>query len=203
MRVGLFFGSFNPIHVGHLMLAQALANSQRVDVVWLVISPQNPHKDKATLAPQHDRLRMVELAIADNPALQPSNVEFLLPQPSYTIHTLDHLATRYPSYRFQLLMGEDNLRSLPKWKDWERILSGYTLNVYPRLDAPGTTPDDPWTPPTEADIHRADIHRLDAPFVQLSASRIRAMLGTGQDCRYLLPDAVIAYIRQQGLYNAR
>lgn len=195
MRVALYFGSFNPIHVGHLIIAQALLNAGHADRVWLVVSPQNPFKDKKTLLPQADRLMLCELAVADHPAIQPSNVEFLLPQPSYTIDTLTHLAARYPSYQFSLLMGEDNLRSLHRWKNYRAILDHYPIYLYPRRAREG----DEATAP-EVATH-PNVRRIDAPLLDLSATAIRQMVRAGQSVRYCVPDAARRYIEDKYLYH--
>ncbi len=195
MTVALYFGSFNPIHVGHLIIAQALLNTQAVERVWLVVSPQNPFKDKKSLLPQADRLQLCELAVADHPQIQPSNVEFMLPQPSYTIDTLTHLAARYPSYRFSLLMGEDNLRSLHRWKNYRAILEHYPIYLYPRRAREGeeATADDVASHP--------NVQRIAAPLLDISATEIRQMVKAGRSIRYCVPDAVRRYVEDKFLYN--
>ncbi len=188
MKVGLFFGSFNPIHVGHLILAQALLNQTDIDRVWLVVSPQNPFKEKQTLLNAADRLRLCELATEGDERIQPSNVEFYLPQPSYTIDTLTHLAAKYPSYRFSILMGSDNLITLPKWKNAEAIMRHYPIYVYPRLKAEMPMP------------LPANVTALDAPIIEISATTIRALLTQHKRVEYLVPAAALAYIHKNGLY---
>ncbi|MFN8398108.1 MAG: nicotinate (nicotinamide) nucleotide adenylyltransferase, partial [Bacteroidia bacterium] len=138
MKVGLFFGSFNPVHVGHLIIAESALNETELDQVWMLVSPQNPLKAKANLIGEYDRYRMVELALGNNQKILPSNFEFTLPKPSYTVDTLKRLKEVYPSYSFSLIMGEDNLDHLHKWKDYETILHGYPIWVYPRIGSDGS-----------------------------------------------------------------
>jgi nicotinate-nucleotide adenylyltransferase len=189
MNVGLFFGSFNPVHYGHLIIAQAFLNHQVCDRVWFVVSPHNPFKSRASLASELDRLRMVELAIEHHHQLHASNVEFFLPRPSYTIDTLTHLASRYPSYEFLLLMGADNLEHIHKWKNAEALLRHYRLGVYPR---PGSVP----VIPPEAREARV----IEAPYMDISATFIRETARNRLSLRYLTPDSVIDYIEQNHLY---
>ncbi|GAB4403784.1 MAG: nicotinate (nicotinamide) nucleotide adenylyltransferase [Bacteroidia bacterium] len=189
MNIGLYFGSFNPIHVGHLILAQTALNLTALDAVWFVVSPQNPFKQKKNLLPAYDRLRMVELAIAGNDRLLASNVEFSLPQPSYTIDTLTHLRDTYRSYTFSLIMGQDNLQHLHKWKNHEALLKYYTLYVYPRIG----------TDPSPYDQHPS-VRYFDAPLLNLSSTYIRETLREQLPVRYMVPDAVLDYLEQQRLY---
>lgn len=189
MQVGLFFGSFNPVHVGHLILAQALLNETELDQVWLVISPQNPFKEKKGLLNAADRYRLVELATEGHEAIFPSNVEFSLPQPSYTVDTMNKLAEDFPSYDFSLLMGEDNLAGLHKWKKHEVLLAHYPIYVYPRFGAP------------EVQVSHANIRRIDAPRIELSATAIRQLLAAGKPVDYYVPAPALAYILQHNLYR--
>lgn len=189
MKIGLFFGSFNPIHVGHLILAQTALNETDLDKVWFVISPQNPFKEKKNLIPEIDRLIMAELAVEWNKDFQASNVEFALPRPSYTIDTLTFLADKYRSYSFSLIMGEDNLQYLHKWKNHEAILNHYQIHVYPRVKSE----------PTKLDAHPS-IQKFEAPLLNISATYIRATLKAGKPIRYLVPQAVEDYIVGKGLY---
>ena len=131
-NIGLFFGSFNPIHVGHLIIANHMAQQDLIDEVWLVVSPHNPHKKKASLLPDLNRFYMVNLAIEDNQKLRASNIEFKLPQPSYTVDTLVYIQEKYPEFHFSIIMGEDNMRSFHRWKNYEDIISNYQVFVYPR-----------------------------------------------------------------------
>jgi nicotinate-nucleotide adenylyltransferase len=194
MKVGLFFGSFNPIHMGHLIIAQSILNETDLHQVWLVVSPHNPFKKKETLLGEYDRLYMCELATAANHRIKPSNVEFKLPQPNYTIDTLTHLAARYPSYEFSLLMGADNLATLHKWKNYQAIINHYKVYVYPRLHP------DAKNPPDAAVAASANIVPVQAPIVELSATRIRELIKQKKSVQHLVPDAVFAYIEKQNLY---
>ena len=189
MNIGLYFGSFNPIHQGHLIVAETALNQSDLQSVWFVVSPQNPFKKKNNLLNEYDRFRMVELAIEGNIRLMASNVEFTLPKPSYTIDTLTHLSDTYPSYSFHLIMGSDNLTHLHKWKKAEILMKHYPIYVYPR---PGSTP--------EMDHLNAEIHLFDAPFLDISATYIRSALQNDRSIRYLVPEAVREYIHKNHLY---
>jgi nicotinate-nucleotide adenylyltransferase len=188
-KIGLFFGSFNPVHVGHMIIANFMATQTDLKQVWLVVSPHNPLKPKQSLARDHDRLHLVRLAIGDNPRLRASDVEFSLPKPSYTIDTLAYLREKYPDKTFALIMGSDNLASIHKWKNYAILLRDYPIYVYNR---PGYEPE---MPPA------GDIERFDAPLMQISASYIRQCLQQGQSVQYLVPDAVFAYLESSGLYR--
>jgi nicotinate-nucleotide adenylyltransferase len=190
MRVGLFFGTFNPIHTGHLIIANHVAENCDVDQVWLVVSPQNPFKKSKSLLNEYDRLHLAELAIEDNEKLRASSVEFSLPKPSYTIDTLVYLKEKYPTYTFSLIMGSDNLETLPKWKNGDLILRDYPVIVYLR---PGA--ESPVLP------QEADITMLETPLLHISATFIREQLKLGKSCRYLLPGKVLRYIEEAGLYG--
>ena len=180
-RVGLLFGSFNPIHIGHLILAEHFATRTDLAEVWLVVSPQNPSKVGAELLPETQRLHFVEQAIAGNARLRAEPIEFELPRPSYTIATLDALRARHPGTDFVLLMGGDNLPGLPRWQQAERILSEVDIYVYPR---PGTTL------PDLAPFPRVQV--MQAPLLDISATYVRESLRTGRSIRYLVPAVVEA-----------
>jgi nicotinate-nucleotide adenylyltransferase len=180
-RIGLLFGSFNPIHVGHLILAEHFATRTDLTEVWLVVSPQNPFKVGSELLPEAQRLRMVELAIAGSPRLRAEAIEFDLPRPSYTIATLDALRQRHPATDFVLLMGGDNLPSLPRWQQADRLLAELDIYVYPR---PGTPV------PDLAPFPRVQV--MQAPLLDISATYIRQSMRQGQSIRYLVPAAVEA-----------
>ena len=135
MKIGLYFGTFNPIHVGHLIIANHMAEHADLDQIWMVVTPHNPLKKKSTLLDDYHRLQMVHLATEDFPKIKPSDIEFKLSQPNYTVNTLVHLEEKYPNYEFSLIMGEDNLKSLHKWKNYEVILENHEIYVYPRLEA--------------------------------------------------------------------
>ena len=190
-QIGLFFGSFNPIHIGHLIIANHLVEHSALDELWLVVTPQNPFKEKQSLLNNHLRLEMVHLAIADYPKLRASDIEFHLPQPNYTIHTLAYLEEKYPKLYFALIMGEDNLKSLHKWKNYEQILSNYPIYVYPRLSE-GTV--------SEALTSHPNIQYVRAPIVELSATFIREEIKKKQNVRPLLPESVWQHIDKMGLY---
>lgn len=191
MKIGLFFGSFNPIHVGHLIIANYMATRTDLDKVWLVVSPHNPLKAKKSLARDHDRLHLARLGIGDNPRIEASNVEFSLPQPSYTIDTLAYLREKYPDREFALVMGGDNLASLHQWKNYEQLLAGYDIYVYQR----------PGHPPGQfADHPRVRI--CEAPLLDISATYIRDCLRSGQSVRYLVPEAVFEYLDSGNLYRS-
>lgn len=189
-KVGLFFGSFNPVHVGHLIIANYIANYTDLDEVWFVVSPQNPFKEKKSLGNMYDRFEMVNLAIEDSDRLRASNIEFSLPQPSYTIDTLIHLAERYPNKEFSLVMGEDNLVGLSKWKNYEIILRDYHIYVYPR---PGYDAGD-W-------INHPSITLTETPYMELSSTFIRKAIKDKKDIRFLTPEKVIDFIDKKGLYS--
>ncbi|MCI4667627.1 MAG: nicotinate-nucleotide adenylyltransferase [Bacteroidia bacterium] len=190
MKVGLFFGSFNPVHVGHLILAQTALNQTELDKVWFIISPQNPFKEKKNLLAEYDRLRMAELAIGDHLDIQASNVEFSLPQPSYTIDTLTHLRDRYSNYEFSLIMGQDNLQYLDRWKNYEAITKYYQIYVYPRIEA-GPSPFD----------EHPNVHFFEAPLLNISASYLRKLVKEGKAITYMVDKEVENYIEKNALFR--
>lgn len=188
MKVGLYFGSFNPIHVGHLIIANTLYERTDLDEVWFVVSPQNPFKKQHSLIHEFDRLRMVELAIDDHFHFRACDVEFRMPKPSYTIDTLTYLSDQYPQHNFCLILGSDNLTHFHKWKNYQAILDHYELLVYPR---PGEARgfDDP------------RIKIIEAPLLDISATFIRKSIQEGYSVKYLLPDKVMEYISDRKLYQ--
>ena len=190
MKIGLFFGSFNPVHVGHLIIANFMATQTDLEKVWLVVSPQNPLKPKKTLARDHDRLHLVRLGIGDNPKIQASNVEFELPKPSYTIDTLAFLKEKHPEHEFALIMGGDNLASLHLWKNYEILLEGYDIYVYkrPSFDT-GKLASHP------------RVRICEAPLLDISATYIRECIRNGKSVRYLVPDPVWEYLESGRLYR--
>jgi nicotinate-nucleotide adenylyltransferase len=189
-KTGLFFGSFNPVHTGHMVIANFMATQTDLDEVWMIVSPQNPLKNKQSLARDHDRLHLVRLAIGDNVHLRASDVEFSLPQPSYTVDTLIYLREKYPDREFVLIMGGDNLGTLHKWKNYEILLRDYQIYVYQRPQYElGELADHP------------SIHLWEAPLMQISASYIRRCLQEGLSVQYLVPDAVHEYLEGSGLYK--
>ncbi len=189
-KVGLFFGSYNPVHVGHLIIANYMATQTDLDEVWLVVSPQNPLKKKSTLARDFDRLHLVRLAIEDCPNLKASNIEFDLPKPSYTIDTLTYLNEAHPDKDFILIMGGDNLGTLHKWKNYEQILNHYQIYVYQR---PNYELGNLATHPA------IKIH--EAPLMQISASYIRKCVREGNSIQYLVTQPVFEYINSSSLYK--
>ena len=191
MKVGLFFGTFNPVHVGHMVIANYMAQNTDLDQVWLVVSPHNPLKERKSLAPDRERLHMVHLAIGDNPMLRASDIEFGLPKPSYTIDTLVYLKEKYPERKFVLIMGGDNLRNIHKWKNHEILLRDYEIYLYKR---PGFDVSD-WE-------NHDNVRFFDAPMLEISASYIRKCRNEGKSIRYLVPDAVFDYIDGSNLYQS-
>jgi nicotinate-nucleotide adenylyltransferase len=191
MHIGLFFGSFNPVHVGHLIIAEAALNHTGIDRLWMIVSPQNPFKKKANLLSEYNRLRMAELGIGDNMRMQASNIEFHLPKPSYTIDTLTYLRDKYPDYSFSLIMGQDNLLHFHKWKNYEAILKYYKVFVYPRGND---------TPATDSDNH-PNVTFFKAPLLDISATYIRETIRSGHSIRYLVPEAVREYLEEVRAYQ--
>jgi nicotinate-nucleotide adenylyltransferase len=189
MKVGLFFGSFNPIHMGHMIIANIMVESTDLDKVWFVISPQNPFKPAKGLLHEFDRYDMVRAAVYDNYKLEASDIEFNLTKPSFTIHTLVHLREKHPGKEFKVIIGEDNLTNFSKWKNHERILEDYGLYVYPR----------PGTQPSELKAH-PNVKMVDAPLLDISATFIRNCIKKGQSVRYLVPDAAEEMIRDKKFY---
>lgn len=189
MHIGLYFGSFNPIHTGHLIIANHVLGNTDVDKVWFVLSPHNPLKDSHSLLNEYDRLHLVELAISDNPKFKASNVEFSLPRPSFTIDTLTYLKEKFPFEQFSVVMGGDSYQNITRWKNYEQLIEQYPLIVYRR---PGfETPELPG----------ASVSFLDAPMLDISASFIRNEIKAKRSVRYLLPDAVWKYISENRQYS--
>jgi len=190
MKIGLLFGSFNPVHVGHLIIANYMANYTTLDKVWLVVSPQNPLKKYGDLANTYDRLEMCKLATDNSNNIQVSDVELKLPQPSYTIDTLTHLKEKYPQHEFALIMGSDNLVSLPKWKNYKLILRDYQIFVYPR----------PGYENTELATHPSVTITM-TPLMDLSATFIRKSLAEKKNVQYFVPESVLNFIESKNLYG--
>lgn len=211
MKIGLFFGTFNPIHVGHLIIANYMANYTDLDQVWLVVSPHNPLKDKSSLLADQHRLTLVRIAIEDNSKLWASDIELSLPQPSYTVKTLAVIKEKFPSHTFSLIMGEDNLRSFPKWYNYEKILADHTIYVYPRLvtqsenqsENQNENEDKIDTSRANENVlkHPSIVYCKDVPVMQLSASFIRKSIKEGKDVRYMLSEPVFTYIDEMHFYR--
>ncbi|MET3978496.1 nicotinate-nucleotide adenylyltransferase [Mucilaginibacter sp. UYP25] len=190
MKIGLLFGSFNPIHIGHLIIANYMANHTALDKVWLVVSPQNPLKKYGDLINTYDRLEMAKLATDNATNIAVSDVELKLPQPSYTIDTLTHLKEKYPEHEFALIMGSDNLVTLHKWKNYRLILRDYQIFVYPR----------PGYENAELASHPAVTITM-TPQMELSATFIRKSIAEKKNIQYFVPDAVLKFIESKSLYR--
>ena len=192
MKIGLYFGTFNPIHIGHLIIANHMAEHSDLDQIWMVVTPHNPHKQKSSLLDDYHRLHMVHLATEDYPKIQPSDIEFKLPQPNYTVNTLAHLQEKFPKHEFSLIMGEDNLNSLHKWKNYEIILQNHDIYVYPRLNSGEID---------EQFINHHKIHRVGAPVIELSSTFIRESIKNGKNVVPMLPNKVWEYVEHNLFYK--
>ncbi|GMQ26248.1 nicotinate (nicotinamide) nucleotide adenylyltransferase [Algoriphagus sp. oki45] len=188
MKIGLYFGSFNPIHIGHLIIANTLYDRTDLDEVWFVVSPQNPFKKQQSLVHEFDRLRMVELAIEDHFHFRACDVEFRMPKPSYTIDTLTYLSEQHPQHQFVLFLGSDNLTHFKKWKNYQVILEQYEVLVYPR---PGDL----------VSFDHPKVKTIEAPLLDISATFIRKSIQEGFSVKYLLPEKVEEYILAKKLYH--
>ena len=195
-KIGLYFGSFNPVHSGHLAIAGYMTEFTDLDQVWFVVSPHNPLKKKETLLDDHQRLYMVQLAIGDNDRLKASDIEFRLPVPSYTIDTLTCLNEKYPGNIFSLVMGEDNLTTLHKWKNVNELVSRYPIYVYPRRNDIYKS-----SALTGSLLKNAEIHSVNAPFMEISGTFIRNGIRNGRDVSYFLPAPVWKYIKEMHFYE--
>ncbi len=189
MHTGLFFGSFNPIHHGHLAIAGYFVEYGALDALWFVVSPQNPLKSNKSLLHEQYRLDMVDKAIEDDNRFSSCDIEFRMPRPSYTIDTLVRLQEQYPDYTFSLIMGSDTLETLPRWKNYEQILKNHRILVYPRHDSPASE----W-------MEHPSVKLVKAPRMEISARFIRESLQNGKNIRYFVPDAVLEYIDQWGFF---
>ena len=190
LKTGLFFGSFNPIHVGHLIIANYMATFSGLKEVWFVVSPHNPLKLKTGLANMYDRLEMAKIATENTPHLKVSDIELKLPQPSYTIDTLTYLHEKYPEKQFVLIMGADNLTSFKKWKNYEVLLKNYEIFIYPRLGC---------------DISEWENHPsitfTNTPQMEISATFIRKALKDKKNIQFFVPDKVLEFIEQKNMYR--
>ena len=194
MKIGLYFGTFNPIHVGHLIIANHMAEHSDLDQIWMVVTPHNPNKQKNTLLDDYQRLHLVNLATEDYPKIKPSDIEFKLPQPNYTVNTLAHLKDKFPKHEFSLIMGEDNLNSLHKWKNYEYILENHDIYIYPRISE--LTDDE-----TSSVLSHPRIHKIDAPIVEISSTFIRESIKNKNNIRPLLPEKVWEYVDHNNFYR--
>jgi nicotinate-nucleotide adenylyltransferase len=197
MNIGLYFGTYNPIHVGHLIIANHMVDYTELDQVWLVVSPQNPFKTKVTLLEDYHRLALINIAIEGNKKLKASNIEFDLPKPSYTIDTLAYIKEKHPEHSFSIIMGEDNLRSFHKWKNYEQILENHNIFVYPRVL---TELEDSSTPAALKNHPKITIAK-DAPLMKISASFVRNAIKDKKDVQYLLTEPVFTYLKEMHFYE--
>lgn len=190
MKIGLYFGTFNPIHIGHMVIANHMAEYSGLDQIWMVVTPHNPHKQKNTLLDDYHRLHMVNLATEDFPKIRPSDIEFKLPQPNYTVTTMAHLQEKFPQHVFSLIMGEDNLNSLHKWKNYEVLLQNHDIYVYPRLSADASELK-----------NSPKVHLIDAPIIEISSTFIRESIRNKKNVKPLLPVKVWDYIDHNLFYT--
>jgi len=196
-KIGLFFGSFNPIHIGHLILANYILENSDMDELWFVVSPQNPFKEKKSLLKDHNRLDMVQLAVKNYPQMRASNVEFSLPTPSYTIDTLTYLQEKHPDYSFSLIMGEDNLNGLHKWKNSDILIKNHHIIVYPRVFEGDTST----SLSVSQYLQHENISMIKAPVIELSATEIRNMIKERKNVRPMLPPEVFEYLDGSSFYK--
>jgi len=192
-NIGLYFGTFNPIHIGHLAIANHMVEFSNLDEIWMVVTPHNPFKKKSTLLADNHRLQLVEVATEDYPKLKASNIEFKLPQPNYTVNTLVHISEKYPSHRFNIIMGEDNLASFHKWKNYDVILENHAIYVYPRIYQNAVAK-------TQFDEH-PKITKVAAPIMEISSTFIRKGIGDKKNMQALLPHKVWQYIDEMNFYR--
>lgn len=189
MKIGLYFGSFNPVHVAHLIVANYILNETDIEKIWFVVSPQNPFKVESNLLNEYHRLHLVRLATEDDIRIKASDIEFNLPKPSYTTNTLAYLSEKYPEHEFCIIMGSDSFQNLHKWKNFEVIVKNYKIYVYLR-------------PGFDATNHiKARLHIVNAPLLQLSATQIRQHIAEGKSVHYMIPDKVLEEIEKGGYYK--
>jgi nicotinate-nucleotide adenylyltransferase len=189
MKIGLYFGSFNPIHTGHLIIASHVINETDIQQVWLIVSPQNPFKQEGGLLNEYHRLHLAQLAIEDDSRFRVSDIEFKMPRPSYTIDTLIYLQEKYPQHEFTIIMGSDSFQNLPKWKNAELLIRNHCFIVYNR---PGSA---------VTNNYGANLRILDAPLLTISATHIRSNIQSGKSIRYLVPEKVRIYIEENNYYK--
>lgn len=204
MNIGLYFGTFNPIHIGHLIISNYMADYTDLDQVWLIVSPQNPLKKKSSLLEDYHRLAIVKVAIDDNLKLRASDIEFNMPRPSYTSDTLAYIQEKHPENNFHLIMGEDNLRTFHKWKNFEHILENHKIYVYPRvltIQEEMEVEEIGYLPENNLQKHKNIELCDDAPIMKVSSSFIRQAIKDGNDVRYLLTDPVHKYVEEMNFYR--
>lgn len=189
MKIGLYFGSFNPIHIGHLIIASHVANHTDLQQLWFIVSPQNPLKPSSVLLNEYHRLHLVQLSIEEDARLRASDVEFKLPRPSYTIDTLTYLEEKYPQHQFSIIMGSDSFQNLPRWKNYELLVKNHPFIIYKRPGFP------------VLDTLNAEVTVLDAPLLEISATAIRENIKEGKTIRYLVPDKVREEIENNRYYK--
>ncbi len=190
MKIGLYFGSFNPIHNGHLIIANYVLQHTNINQVWFVVSPQNPLKKSATLLNEYNRLYLVQIAIEDERSLRASDIEFRLPKPSYTIDTLTYLTEKYPAYEFSVIMGSDSYQNLPAWKNYKQLLKNFSIIVYER---PGFK--------SEKVYEDSQTTFLKAPLLEISSTYIRKTIKEDKSIKYLVPEKVRIEIEQNNYYK--
>jgi nicotinate-nucleotide adenylyltransferase len=191
MKVGLFFGTYNPVHVGHMVIANYMVEFTDLDQVWMIVTPQNPFKQKESMLKDYDRLHLVKLAIGDDLKMKASDIEFGLPQPNYTSNTLAYLEDKFSDHEFVLIMGADNLEHFHKWKNHEHILDAHQIYVYPRLDSDEGG---------ELKNHEK-VKMVEAPIMKVSSSFIRQAIKEGKNVAHYMPDQVAAYVKEMNLYR--
>ena len=192
MKVGLYFGTFNPIHVGHIIIANHLVEYSDLDEVWMVVTPHNPHKKKSSLLANHHRFELVYLALQKYTKIKPSDIEFKLPQPNYTVNTLAHINEKHPQHEFSLIMGEDNLKSFHKWKNSDIILENHTIYCYPRISNGEIK--------SKLENH-PKIHKIDAPIIEISATLIRQGIKNNKNVVPMLSVETWKYIDEMNFYR--
>lgn len=189
MKIGLYFGSFNPVHHGHLIIASHVANNTDCQQVWFVVTPQNPLKTQQSLLHESHRKHLIDLAIEGDDQLKSSNIEFKLPKPSYTIDTLTYLKEQYPQHQFSVIMGSDAFSNIKKWKNWQTLIENYPIIIYLRPEFP-----------INIQNLSNSITILHAPLLQISSTFIRDLIKKNQPIRYLVPDIIAEEIKNQGYY---
>ena len=191
MKIGLYFGSFNPVHNGHLIIAKHVINNTDLKQVWMVISPQNPLKNSNCLLNKYDRLNMVQSALEGETKIKASTIEFNLPSPSFTIDTLAYLKEKHKQHQFSIIMGSDSFTNIKKWKNYEMIIKNYEIYIYQRTGYP------------IQNIEETIVNKLEAPLIEISSSAIRKIIKDGKSIRYLVPDVVDQQIKENKYYKKK